>query len=155
MCALRNTLVLAALLVPASLTLGGDSAAQNRARRFMERENVRKLVLLFAHPEAEFRKQTCVSQPRVVDAAGRELPGASGLLYDFHWRSPISGDMNTTRMTFILHKGGRVEVQPGKTTSFFPPLSATDAVLNYARNEIRRDPNLGRNVPYMAPGENG
>jgi hypothetical protein len=96
-----------------------------KAQKFLEKKDTAKLILFLAHPEAEYRGMALNGTANVRDSRGQLLTGAFALVYDIEWRSPLSGDTNTTRLAFLFLENGSVEVQKKSTTSFFEPFSNT------------------------------
>jgi hypothetical protein len=148
--ALSALAALAALAAPA-----GAGEREDRARRVLDRDATAKTVVFFAHPEAEYRGAAFVGTAGVTDAAGQPVPTSFALVYRYTWRSPLSGDTNTTKVGFIFAADGSVEVQSMGTTSLFQPFSNTDLVLDFVKEQIRQDPKLGQDRTLMTLVEKG
>jgi hypothetical protein len=141
---MKNTKLLGAALALAALAaLPRNAAAQGyadpvkKARYFLEHPDRAKMILFFAHPEAQYKGIRLKRTEQLEDS-----PGHFTLSYIFEWKSPLSGDDNTTKLVFKFDKGGRFyDVLPTKsedTTSDFSPFSAFDLLLKLGGNEIRR-----------------
>jgi hypothetical protein len=146
------------LVALALVALAGPAAAgerEDRARRTLDREGTAKTVVFFAHPEAEFRQAAFVGTAGVTDRAGQPIPTSFALVYRYTWRSPLSGDTNTTKLGFIFAADGNVEVQSMDTTSLFQPFANTDLVLDFVKEQIRKDPKLSQDQTLMTLVEKG
>jgi hypothetical protein len=148
------------LPVLAVLALAGPAAAEtktekmSRAQKFAEKEDVAKLTLFFAHPEAEYRSLTLTGTADVT-RAGRTVDDAFALVYEYTWRSPLSGDTNRTKMALLFLENGSVEVQSQSTTSFFQPFTNTDLILDFVKEQIRKDEKLSQDRALMRLVDNG
>jgi hypothetical protein len=150
--ALLTALALALLAGPAR----ADTRDQqiSKARAFAEKMDVAKLTLFFAHPEAEYRSLTLTGTADVT-RGGRTVDGAFALIYEYTWRSPLSGDTNRTKLALLFLENASVEVQAQSTTSFFQPFTNTDLILDFVKDQIRKDEKLSQDRALMRLVENG
>jgi hypothetical protein len=139
-----------ALLAQSGLARAETKAeVMEKAQKFMESNDTPKLCMFMAHPESEYRSIKLLSTGDVTDRSGNIIPDAFVLTYELRWRSALSGDMNWTRLAFLFMDDGTVEVRSKGTSSFFQPFSNTDLILNFVKEEIRKDPKLSREKVLM------
>jgi hypothetical protein len=127
------------LLLP-SPARAQDYGAVGKAQDFLENQERVKAMLFFAHPEAQYQSVKAKPRTLVSDGRGGVVSGHFALTYTYSWKSPFSGDNNTTDLIFFFDQNGRIyAVDGGPTTSTFRPFTAADVVINASREQILKD----------------
>lgn len=156
-----NRLRVGVLMAAAGVLLAGpaaraaDPSAVERAKRYIQIDSRARGILAFAHPSARFKSLELVQQTDVRSGrTGQLIPGAFCLHYRFRWRSELFNDNHWSDVKIFFSDRGRVlEVQGGRTSTFVPPFTAANVVMEAIKDALLRrlanDPPAQRRVRQL------
>jgi hypothetical protein len=133
-------LTIYAILATTVTVAQAESREEEAAKELIEAE--KELILFFAHPTAEYRSVRC--------SGTKSLTDGFTLSYTFSWHSPISDKGHHTDLTFYFDANGKCDfIQPGSTSSLFPPFSGSNLVVKVIKTELQKDPDLQNDRQLM------